>query len=102
MSATTLSPEIRPAGRPGHPAVQGWDFEQAAYTDLEGVTINSGPINGLSPVEAIERATRWLEEYKLGARASSYHLRDWIFSRHITGESHPDDPLSKVRLGTRA
>ncbi len=69
---------------------QGWDFDQAAYTGLEGGLINSGPINGLDPLEGIAQAILWLEENGLGVRASSYHLRDWIFSRqHYWGEPIP-------------
>jgi leucyl-tRNA synthetase len=67
-----------------------WDFSQAAYTGMEGRVINSGPIDGLQPSEAIPAAIDWLESQGLGERAVSYHLRDWIFSRqHYWGEPIP-------------
>ena len=68
-----------------------WDFEKAAYTDVDrGIMINSGPWNGLTPTEAIRKAIVWLEEKGLGQKAVSYHLRDWIFSRqHYWGEPIP-------------
>jgi leucyl-tRNA synthetase len=69
---------------------QDWDFDQAAYTELNGSMINSGPINGLSPREAFDESLRWLKKEAIGAAASSYHLRDWIFSRqHYWGEPIP-------------
>lgn len=68
----------------------GWNFESAAYTGLEGKTIDSGPISGLSPREAISAAVRWLAENVKGEASVSYHLRDWIFSRqHYWGEPIP-------------
>jgi leucyl-tRNA synthetase len=69
---------------------QPWDFDQAAYCGKEGIMINSGMINGLTPPEAIERTIKWLTAGHLGEAASSYHLRDWIFSRqHYWGEPIP-------------
>jgi leucyl-tRNA synthetase len=68
----------------------GWDFAAAAYTGLDGKVINSEPINGLIPREAIPAATAWLASKGLGEEAVSYHLRDWIFSRqHYWGEPIP-------------
>ena len=68
----------------------GWDFAAAAYTELDGKVVNSGPIDGLTPREAIPAAIHWLAEQGLGEAATSYHLRDWIFSRqHYWGEPIP-------------
>ena len=69
----------------------GWDFKKCAYTDiLNGIIINSKPINGLSPDEAFKKMIIWLEKKKIGQRAKNYHLRDWIFSRqHYWGEPIP-------------
>jgi leucyl-tRNA synthetase len=68
----------------------GWDFSSAAYTGMEGTVANSGPIDGLSPREAIPAAIAWLKAQSLGEGAVSYHLRDWIFSRqHYWGEPIP-------------
>ncbi|PIS15069.1 leucine--tRNA ligase [Candidatus Shapirobacteria bacterium CG09_land_8_20_14_0_10_38_17] len=71
--------------------LRSWDFNQNAYTDMEkGKMINSGPLNGLRPNQAIKKAVEILEEKKIGKRAVSYHLRDWIFSRqHYWGEPIP-------------
>jgi leucyl-tRNA synthetase len=67
-----------------------WDFSKAAYTEMEGRMVNSGPIDGLTPSEAIPASTDWLTSKGLGERAVSYHLRDWIFSRqHYWGEPIP-------------
>ncbi len=52
------------------------------FTDVEnGVSINSGFLNGLSSNEAIKKATDYVEENKLGTRKVNYKLRDWVFSR---------------------
>jgi len=75
-------PVIQPAG--------GWDFDTSAYLGLEGRLINSGPLDSLSPAEAIQAALDWIEQNGAGERAVTYHLRDWIFSRqHYWGEPIP-------------
>lgn len=68
-----------------------WDFNHSAYTDVDrGWMINSGPINGLRPAEAIKETIKLLEKKGWGKKAVSYHLRDWIFSRqHYWGEPIP-------------
>jgi len=70
---------------------QKWDFNKEAYVDVDrGKMINSGPLNGLKPSEAIKKAIEILKKRKVGQRAVSYHLRDWIFSRqHYWGEPIP-------------
>lgn len=68
----------------------GWDFSEGAYTEKDGVMVNSGPINGLPVKDALPAAIKWLDEQKKGEVAVSYHLRDWIFSRqHYWGEPIP-------------
>lgn len=67
-----------------------WDFEVQAYESSGGHMVNSGPLDGLAPAAAIETAIHWLETNDLGRRSTSYHLRDWIFSRqHYWGEPIP-------------
>jgi leucyl-tRNA synthetase len=68
-----------------------WDFSKAAYTGMDGrMAHGSGPLDGLTPAEAIPAAIDWLERRGLGEGGVSYHLRDWIFSRqHYWGEPIP-------------
>jgi len=84
--ATKFGLEIRPIIQPS----AGWDFQQAAYIEHEGVMVNSGPINGLPVKEALPAAIQWLKDMGIGEATVSYHLRDWIFSRqHYWGEPIP-------------
>jgi leucyl-tRNA synthetase len=67
-----------------------WDFSRTAYSGLEGTMVNSGPLDELTPPEAIPASIDWLAREGRGERAVSYHLRDWIFSRqHYWGEPIP-------------
>lgn len=62
--------------------IKGGDISKAAFTEIDdGEMVNSGFLNGMLPKAAIEKATQWLEEKKLGKRAINYKLRDWVFSR---------------------
>jgi leucyl-tRNA synthetase len=47
----------------------------------EGVMINSGPIDGASADQSVEKTIEWLEQSGLGQRAVRYRLRDWLISR---------------------
>ncbi|MBE3519139.1 MAG: leucine--tRNA ligase [Firmicutes bacterium] len=72
----------RKFGLPIVEVVKGGDIQKEAYTDIEtGVMVNSEFLNGLRPVEAIEKMIEWLEEKGVGRRAVNYKLRDWVFSR---------------------
>jgi leucyl-tRNA synthetase len=52
----------------------------AAYIG-EGLSVNSGDLNGLPTLQAKEKITKQLEAQGLGKKAVSYRLRDWLFSR---------------------
>ncbi len=56
------------------------DVQQQAWTE-DGTHVNSGFLNGLNKDDAIEKMLAWLEEKKLGTKATNYKLRDWVFSR---------------------
>ncbi len=47
----------------------------------EGVMINSGFLDGMDIHTATQKMMDYMEEKGYGKRVSSYHLRDWIFSR---------------------
>ncbi len=76
--ATTYELPIREViQQPG----QGEDtILEKAYIE-PGIMINSGPFNGLSSEEGIEKITDWLETKNLGKRKINYKLRDWLISR---------------------
>ncbi len=56
------------------------DWEGRAYTG-EGLTVNSGFLDGLAQEEAKAAIIAWLEEKNLGRAATTYRLRDWLISR---------------------
>ncbi|MRH44800.1 leucine--tRNA ligase [Aquibacillus halophilus] len=62
------------------PVLEGGDVETEAYTG-DGKHINSGFLDGLNKVEAIEKVIKWLEENGKGDKKVTYRLRDWLFSR---------------------
>ncbi|HEU5222978.1 MAG TPA: leucine--tRNA ligase [Candidatus Lumbricidophila sp.] len=47
----------------------------------DGRMINSGPLDGLSKVNAIRRAIELLEERGAGRASKNFRLRDWLVSR---------------------
>jgi len=56
----------------------------------DGVSVNSGLIDGLPTPEAGKKITAWLEEHGKGAFEVNYKLRDWLFSRQrYWGEPFP-------------
>ena len=58
------------------------DVMKEPFTDVEnGIAVNSGFLDGLTSKEAIQKATDYVEEKKLGTRKINYKLRDWVFSR---------------------
>jgi leucyl-tRNA synthetase len=55
-----------------------------------GVSVNSGPLDGLSTAAAKERALELLEAGSHGFGETTYRLRDWLFSRQrYWGEPFP-------------
>ncbi len=58
------------------------DGIEKPYTDIEnGISINSGFLDGLKTKDAIKKIIDYIEENKLGERKVNYKLRDWVFSR---------------------
>jgi leucyl-tRNA synthetase len=55
--------------------------ETGIATADNGVLINSGPLDGLTKVEAIPRMIEILTERGTGEVATNYRLRDWLISR---------------------
>jgi leucyl-tRNA synthetase len=56
----------------------------------DGIAINSLVIDGLPSREGIRKITAWLEQQGLGKGATTYKLRDWLFSRQrYWGEPFP-------------
>jgi leucyl-tRNA synthetase len=53
---------------------------QAAYCS-EGISVNSGDLDGLPTADATQKIISRLEANGRGKRAISYKLRDWLFSR---------------------
>ena len=47
----------------------------------EGVSINSGFLNGLETEQSKQKVIKWLEKNGYGKRAVDYKLRDWCISR---------------------
>jgi leucyl-tRNA synthetase len=65
------------------------DFEGNAYLG-EGPAINSDFLDGMSIAEAKDAIGEWLESNGWGARAVTYKLHDWLFSRQrYWGEPFP-------------
>jgi leucyl-tRNA synthetase len=71
--------------------ISGGDVEQAAFTEIEqGTLVNSSPLNGLKPSDAIVKMTAIVESEGYGKASVQYKLRDWVFSRqHYWGEPVP-------------
>jgi len=58
--------------------------------EQDGVLFNSGKYSGMKSDEAREAILLYLLEKGIGKRSSTYHLRDWVFSRQrYWGEPFP-------------
>jgi len=64
--------------------------KEKPYTEAVGVLRASEEWNGWEVPRDFGKVLDWIEEKGIGERASSYHIRDWIFSRqHYWGEPIP-------------
>ena len=52
-----------------------------AYTEANGIMINSGDLNGLESAVLKKEAPHMIEEKGFGHKTVNYKLRDWVFSR---------------------
>lgn len=52
-----------------------------AYTEKDGVLVNSGPFTGMEMHKAMGAIMDYMEEKGLGKRRVNYRLRDWLISR---------------------
>jgi leucyl-tRNA synthetase len=67
---------------------QGWD-ETKAFTG-DGPAVNSDFLDGMTVAEAKVAIIAWLEDKGAGRGATTYRLRDWLFSRQrYWGEPFP-------------
>ena len=63
-------------------APSGWDGGELKEAYLEeGTMVNSGQFNGLPSSKGKEAIADFVQSQKLGRRAVSYRLRDWLISR---------------------
>ena len=72
----------RKFGLPIVEVISGGHIDEAAFTDIDrGALVNSGPLDGLAPSEAIVRMTEIVARDGYGRASTQYKLRDWVFSR---------------------
>ncbi len=64
-----------------HQYAWNWMHEASPCFTEEGVACKSDFLNGLKTGEAKTKMIEWLEEKGVGKRATTYRLRDWVFSR---------------------
>jgi len=70
--------------------VGGADIESESYDDKSGKMINSGIIDGMEVLEAIQKIISEIEKREIGKRKVNFRLRDAIFSRQrYWGEPFP-------------
>ena len=75
------------------PVLHGGNIENEAFTE-DGLHINSEFLNGLNKQDAIDKMIAWLEKNKVGHKAVSYKLREWIFAR----QRYWGEPLPVIHL----
>ncbi|MDD5236537.1 MAG: leucine--tRNA ligase [Candidatus Omnitrophica bacterium] len=64
---------------PGRKDQNPQDLAEAYEGD--GIQVNSGQFNGLPNREAKIKIAAWMEEQRIGKRATNWRLRDWLVSR---------------------
>ena len=64
-------------------AKDGQEIEEMteAYTEANGIMINSGEWNGMESASLKKEAPQMMEKRGLGKATVNYKLRDWVFSR---------------------
>ena len=62
------------------PVLDGGNIEVEAHTG-DGLHINSGFLDGLNKIDAIDTMAKWLEEKGIGKKTTTYRLREWVFAR---------------------
>lgn len=69
-------------GLPIIEVISGGNIEEAAFTEIEkGTAVNSGPLDGMKPSDAILKMTEIIEKAGYGKASIQFRLRDWVFSR---------------------
>lgn len=70
--------------------IEGTNIEEAADPTKEGKMVNSGFLDGLSPLEAIDKGNKVAEEKRIGKAKVNFRMRDAIFARQrYWGEPMP-------------
>jgi len=70
--------------------ITGGNIAEEAWEEKEGTLVNSDFLNGLNPIQAIEKTIEIIKQKGIGQRKTSYRLRDAIFSRQrYWGEPFP-------------
>lgn len=77
--------------------ISGGNVQDEAFTNIDnGVLVNSGPLDGLAPSEAIGKMTTIVESEGYGKASVQYRLRDWVFSR----QRYWGEPIPMVKCPT--
>ncbi|MEL6559710.1 MAG: leucine--tRNA ligase [Bacteroidota bacterium] len=75
---------------PIQPIIDGTEVDEKADPTKEGKMINSGILDGLSPMEAIDKACDYAEENGFGKTKVNFKIRDAVFGRQrYWGEPFP-------------
>ncbi len=85
-------------GLPIIEVIAGGDVEKEAFvsTSDDAKVVNSGPLTGLKPPEAIAKMVGMIEKEGYGKASVKYKLRDWVFSR----QRYWGEPIPMVECPT--